>query len=130
MRTIMALTLPSPHSRMGLPPLRTKNKDRAEAINSNPLETFIAEQCFQVPGEMVEFAAFYKRFLEWLPDERRYAWKKSIVLDEIKQRFAYGGYTNNKRMIGNLSFEAKTPETGIKPWISVDNWLVRKSEKV
>lgn len=128
MRTVMDLTLPSPHSRMGLPPLRTRNKERAEEINSNPLETFIAEQCYQVPGEMVEFAEFYKRFLAWLPEERRYAWKKSIVLDEIKQRFPYGGYTGNKRMVGNLSFEARTPEPGVKPWISVDNWLVRKEE--
>ncbi len=126
MRTIMDLTLPSPYSRLGLPPLRTRNKERAEEINGNPLETFVNEQCFQAPGEMVEFAAFYKRFLEWLPEDRRYAWKKSLVLDEIKQRFPYGCYTGNKRMIGNLSFEAKPPTPDVKPWMAVDNWLVRK----
>ena len=33
MRTVIDLTLPSPYSRLGLPPLRTKNKDRAEDMN-------------------------------------------------------------------------------------------------
>jgi len=126
MRTIMDLTLPSPYSRLGLPPLRTRNKERAEQMNCNVLETFIAEQCFQVPGEMVEFSIFYKRFLDWLPEGHRYAWKKAVVVDEIKQRFPYGGHTDNKRMIGNLSFEAKTPEPNAKPWIAADNRLVRE----
>ena len=126
MRTIIDLTLPSPFSRLGLPPLWTRNKQRAEEINGNDLETFISEQCFIVPGAMVEFAAFYKRFLEWLPVEKRYGWKKNIILDEIKQRFPFGGYTSNKRMIGNLSLEARSPEPNARPWISVDNWLVRE----
>ena len=56
--------------------------------------------------------------------EKRYGWKKNIILDEIKQRFPFGGYTSNKRMIGNLSLEAKSPEPNARPWISVDNWLV------
>jgi hypothetical protein len=111
---------------LGLPPLRTHNKDRAEEINSNALDTFVGEQCFAVVGEMVEFGTFYRRFLEWLPVERRYDWKKSIVLDEIKQRFPYGAHTDNKRMIGNLSFEAKTPEPNAKPWIARNNRLVRE----
>lgn len=129
MRTVMDLVLPSPYSRMGLPPLRTRNKERAEELNSNALETFIAEQCYKVPGEMVEFAVFYKRFLDWVPEGRRYTWKKSLVLDEIKQRFPYGAYTNNKRMIGNLSFEPKEAQPGTKPWIVVDNWLTKEKEK-
>ena len=37
MRTIMDLSLPSPFGRLGLPPLRNRNKDRAEEINSNDL---------------------------------------------------------------------------------------------
>ena len=129
MRTIMDLSLPSAYSRLGLPPLRTRNKERAEEINSNALETFINEQCFVLAGEMVEFATFYKRFLEWLPEDRRYTWKKSLVLDEIRQRFPYGGYTNNKRMIGNLSFEAKDMQPDAKPWVVVDNWLTKEGEK-
>jgi len=126
MRTIMDLSLPSAYSRLGLPPLRTRNKDRAEEINSNALETFIREHCFKVNGELTEFADFYKRFLEWLPEDRREVWKKTIVLDEIKQRFPYGCYTGNKRMIGNLSLVSKTSDPEVKPWIAIDNWLVRK----
>ena len=72
MRTVINLTLPSPYSRLGLPPLRTKNKDRAEDMNRSALETFISEQCFAVAGETIEFALFYRQFIEWLPMERRY----------------------------------------------------------
>ena len=126
MRTLMDLTLPSPHSRFGLPPLRTQNKDRAEAINCDLLESFIADHCFPVVGEMVEFGTFYKLFLESLPDGQRGNWRKGLVLDEIKQRFPYGAYTDNKRMIGNLSFEAKEPSPNAVPWVLHENRLVRK----
>lgn len=126
MRTVMDLTLPSPYSRMGLPPLRTKNKERAEEINSTALETFINEQCYPVPGEMVEFSVFYKHFLDWLPEGTRYIWRKGVVVDEIKRRFPFGGHSGNKRMIGNLSFEEKTPSPDAKPWTIVDNRLVRE----
>ncbi|HEY4760867.1 MAG TPA: primase-helicase family protein [Thermoguttaceae bacterium] len=127
MRTIMDLTLPSAYSRLGLPPLRTKNKERAEAINRDALEAFLQEQCFKVNGELTEFSEFYKRFLDWLPEDRRDFWQKNIVIDEVKQRFPYGGYTGNKRMIGNLSLIPKTVDS--KPWVSIDNWLVRKEDE-
>ena len=126
MRTVMDLTLPSPYSRLGLPPLRTKNKDRAEEINGNLLDEFIAEQCFPIIGEAVEFSAFYKAFLEWLPEGQRFTWRKSLVIDEVKQRFPYGAHTDNKRMIGNLSFKAKDPNPAVVAWVSKDGRLVRK----
>ncbi len=75
---------------------------------------------------MVAFSAFYKQFLEWLPVEKRYGWKKSIVLDYVKQHFQVGAYTNNKRMIGNLSLEAKEADPKAVPWISVNNWMVKE----
>ncbi len=128
MRTIMDLTLPSAYSRLGLPPLRTKNKERAEEINSNAFDRFISEQCFQVVGEMVEFSEFYKKFMEWLPEDGRYEWKKTMILDEIKQRFAYGAYTQNKRMVGNLSFESKTALPDARPWIVIGGRLVREAK--
>ena len=128
MRTVMSLTLPSPYSRLGLPPLRTRNKERAEEINASDLELFISEQCHAIDGEMVEFQEFYKRFLEWLPIEKHCGWKKSIVIDEIKQRFVYGAYSNNKRMIGNLSFSTESPNPGAKKWLVKDNWLVKNCE--
>jgi hypothetical protein len=125
MRTLMDLTMPSAHSRMGLPPLRTKNKVRAEEINSSALETFISEQCYAVPGEMIEFVTFWERFIKWLPSEKRHEWKKSIVLDEIRQRFPYGISNGNKRMIGNMSFENKTADPDTKPWIIVEGRLAK-----
>jgi len=126
MRTVMDLTMPSAYGRLGLPPLRTPNKERAEEINSNDLETFINEQCFRIIGEAVPFAEFYKRFLEWLPIEKRYGWKKSLALDEVKQRFPYGVVSDNRRMIGNLSFEAKAPEPNAKRWIVKDHRLLKE----
>ncbi len=128
MHTIMDLTMPSPHSRLGLPPLRTKNKERAEEINANAFDRFISEHCFEVTGEMVEFSEFYKRFMEWLPEDARYTWKKSMIVDEIKQRYPYGAYSQNKRMIGNLSFESKASAPDAKSWIVVGGRLVREAK--
>ncbi len=129
MRTIMDLTLPSPHSRMGLPPLRNRNKDRAEELNRGSLDSFIAETCFPVIGETVEFGVFYKRFLEWLPEEERSEWRKSLVISGIKQRFPYGSGNMNKRMIGNISFEAKEPDPNAIAWVTKNDRLTREVSK-
>jgi phage/plasmid-associated DNA primase len=127
MRTIMDLTLPSPHSRLALPPLRTRNKDRAEEIHGNALDTFISENCYRAPGGLIEFNKFYKTFMEWLPAEGKTTWKKSVVLDEIKQRFPYGPHTANKRMIGNLSFEPADRIKDHTPWMTDDNGRLMRS---
>jgi hypothetical protein len=120
MRTIMDLTLPAPHSRLGLPPLRTKNKDRAEEIHGNAMDSFISENCYPTPGGLIEFNKFYKLFTEWLPPDGRAAWRKNVVIDEIKQRFPYGAHTANKRMIGNLSFEPAEQIKDHTPWMVDD----------
>jgi len=124
MRTIMDLTLPSPHSRLLLPAIKTRNKEHAEEMNRSALDNFLAE-LHEVPGEMVEFSKFFQKFQEWLPAEKRYEWKKSVVIEEVRRRFPYGAYTDNKRMIGNLSWEQKAP-ADVRPWIVVDGWLTRK----
>ena len=103
MRTIMDLSLPSPFSRLGLPPLRTRNKERAEEINSNDLEIHQRAMLSQSLARWWNSATFYKQFLEWLPVEKRYGWKKSIVLDEVKQHFPvrclYGQQTDDRQSV-------------------------------
>ena len=126
----MDLTLPSPYSRMGLPPLRNRNKERAEEINRNLLDSFIAENCFPVVGDTIDFAIFYKRFLEWLPEEERFVWRKGLVIDEVKQRFAYGtAGAKHARLIGNLSFSPTEPRPGAIPWITKGNALVHENQE-
>jgi hypothetical protein len=126
MRTIIDLTLPAPFSRMGLPPLRNPNKERAERLNTSCLDAFIDENCHRVVGETVDFVSFYKRFIDWLPENQRNDWRKGKVIDDIKQRFPYGALSNHVRAIGNLSFDISEPQLDDVPWVVVGDKLVKQ----
>ena len=108
MRTIMDLSLPSPFSRLGLPPLRTRNKDRAEEINSNDLEVLhqraMLSSHWRNGGILRPSTSGSSNGCPWrsgTAGRRASSWMKS------SSNFLVGAYTNNKRMIGNLSLEAK-----------------------
>lgn len=126
MRTLLDLPLPSPHSRLYLPAIKTRNKERAEDMNRCALDQFVTDNVYLVAGEMIEFGKFFEKFQEWLPTDKKHEWKKSVVLDEIRRRFTYGAHTGNKRMIGNVAWESKSVEPGTLPWVAKDGYLVRK----
>jgi len=113
MRTIMDLQLPPLLGRLRLPVVNNDNKARAEEASRSPLETFIAEVCYEVPGEMIQFTEFYDRFKQWLEDEeveKRSEWSsKAKVIKALPHSFPYGIRHSNQRFVGNLSWENMKP---------------------
>jgi hypothetical protein len=107
MRTLMDLQLPPMIGRLRLPVVSTDNKQRAEDSTRPPLETFIDEHCFPVPGATILFTEFRTRFTEWLSMEGLDS--KAAGINEMKSalphRFPYGIKHSNQRFIGNLSWE-------------------------
>lgn len=127
MRTIMDFTLPSVEGRLWLPVINTSNKESAELASHNVLEMFINEQVFAAPGEIVEFQTFFSKFQESVSPEERYEWTKQKVIRSLPQNFAYGAYTDNKRMIGNISFD-KPGDPKAKPFVVHAGRLMLKKD--
>jgi hypothetical protein len=118
MRTIMDLTLPPMLGRLRLPVVNTENKQRAEESARNPLETFIADHCYEVAGSMILFSDFYERFKLWMEEEGiedRGNWHKVKVSKSMPHKFPYGIHNSNQRHVGNLSWENVKPNPGAKP---------------
>lgn len=119
MRTVMDLQLPPMVGRLRLQVVSTGNKERAEASNRSPLEMFIDENCFVIPGALLEFGDFHKVFVKWLADEEiedaaKHSAKMSVIRS-LPQGTVYGTGNKNKRYIGNFSF-TNTPAEDSTPW--------------
>ena len=127
MRTITDLVLPSPYSRMGLPPLRTRNKERAEELNSNALETFIAEQCYNVAGGWWSSAPSTSgsstgcRRDAATRGRRVWCWTRS---NSVSPTVIHEQQADDRQSVD----EPQEAQPGTKPWTVVDNWLMREGE--
>jgi hypothetical protein len=125
MRTLLDLTLPTVIGRLRLPVVTTDDKLRSEDLNRSPLEQFIQETCFEVPGEKIPFADFYTKFITYLPEDERYEWTKIKVTRGLPKEFACGAGASNVKFIGNLSWEPSQhpPGTLQQPYIVVGGKL-------
>lgn len=107
MRTLLDMTLPPPSGRLRIPIVSTQYKQHAEDKNRSSLLEFIKECVHPIPGELLPFAEFYERFIEWLPNEEKGAWSRQRVSKELPTKFATGRGTANKTFITNSSFVLK-----------------------
>lgn len=131
MRTIMDLTLPPMLGRLRLPVVSTENKQRAEELARSPLESFIAENCFEIPGLMIQFSEFYERFKLWMDEEgieSKGDWSKVKVGKELPHRFPYGVRHSNQRFVGNISWDDVKPEPDAIPLIVKNGKLKPKGK--
>lgn len=105
MRTIMDLTLPQPDSRMRVPSIETRTKERAMHDNTTELEKFIASRCHEVSGSVVSFSEFFEVFQDWLSNEDKGKWSRKKVSLDLPDEYPVGLLTGeaNKRFIGNIS---------------------------
>lgn len=103
MATLMNLTLPTSDTRLRLPILDTAGKEQAAESNKNPLEEFIEESCFEVPGEKVAFKDFFSKFCESLSAFELASWNKRKVRQNVPDKFPVGISTGGQLYIGNMS---------------------------
>jgi hypothetical protein len=124
MHTLHAAELPKVHGRLRLPVVNTYQKQRSEDMQRTLLESFLMEQCHQVPGAKVAFSEFYDRFIEWLDPEERYQWSKIKVSRGMPSDTPVGAAADNKRFIGNLSFSPPDEnKPDVAPYVCVNGRL-------
>lgn len=99
---------PPPPGRMGMPVLRTEEKQRAEKNKESRLETFLRENTYIVDGAIIPVEEFNDKFLAWLDPSDRMVWPKARIGREMPQEVYPKGKSakfDNRMCYGNLAFQ-------------------------
>ncbi len=122
---VMRLELPRSNDRLNVPVIETAEKSAAIESNKTSLQLFIEKFTYNVPGETIEFAEFYDRYLEYLDVSEVGDWSKKRTSQEFPPHYPKGGATwaKNKLHVGNISWENKEA-SGIK--LHVNNGVMTK----
>lgn len=115
--SLLRLNLPDVHHRMRLPVVATASKDELELASRTPLERFLSEHCYYVPGASVSITEFRRTAASHVEDGD----KSSISTEAIRKKmpadkFPIGRLELSKSKepyIGNISFEPVKPETNV-----------------
>ncbi len=123
--SVLRLEIPPSNDRLNIPMLATATKMEVAQSNETPLQTFIRERCFYVPGEMIIYSEFYEVFARENPEEVEY-WTKKRVGKELPSQYPKARRSSDGQFcIGNLSF--KPPNLEFKPKPKLISWT--NSEK-
>lgn len=132
LRTLLDLELPPRSDRLRLPAVDTVDKQHIQQMNQSPLERFIEQKTFHVPGNAVDLKAAWETFVEFLEDhdlenhEERGQWNKRRFSRLLPHQFPVGKHSGNKTRIGNLSLTGQ--ESATVPFVCVGGKLVRQGD--
>ncbi|MEI6236531.1 MAG: primase-helicase family protein [Planctomycetota bacterium] len=105
LRGVLSLELPKSDDRLNVPVIETSDKQAAMENNETPLQAFIKENCFFVPGAAVKFGDFYERFLNWISPDVREKWTDKRIGREIPPPYIKGRMPRDGQFhIGNMSW--------------------------
>lgn len=117
------LELPESPDRLGVPVIATEAKQEIQKRNQTPLEQFLDEECYFVPGHIVTFNEFYSRFATTIDISEIGYWTKIRVGKNLPRPYVKAKQSG-EMVIGNMAFE-NMPPIGTE-LICVDNKLIAK----
>lgn len=126
MRTLLDITLPPVTGRLRIPIVNTQHKEYSAQRNRNSLEAFIAEQVYQVPGQLIAYSEFYDRFVTWLPPEEKGFWSRAKMTKSLPPNFQSGVGNGNKTYIINASWEPAKSGDDARPYYVINNRVKRE----
>lgn len=105
---VLKLELPEPVDRLNIPAIETSDKLQASNNNMTPLERFISEKCFYVPGASIKYSEFYEEFIRHCEPQERIDWTQRRLGRELPPKFPKGRnpQAGSQWFIGNISFES------------------------
>lgn len=116
MAEIMNLEIPPSNDRLNVPVLVTSENTEAQKSNMTLVETFCHDYCHEVDGEMIRLSEFYQRFSEWCDAGDLNKWTKHYTSANMPPQYYKGRLpTDGQFYFGNISWEPRSPEQGIKP---------------
>jgi len=127
MHTLLNFDIPEATGRLMLPVVETQGKLDAAADNVNELEQFIAEKCYDIPGQAIKFTDFKQTFLATLEVFQQSEWKERQIRAVVSEKLMYGKSKNhNQNIIANVSFDPKA-KPGV-PFVK-DGALIKREDE-
>lgn len=124
---VLKLEIPASNDRLNVPVITTTEKQTAARNNESLLESFIADNCYHVIGEMISISEFSAVFHQWVDPNDRHDWSKQRISKEMPGIFPKGRNPANATWhYGNISF-VETPPTKPKLVLRGDK-LIHESE--
>jgi hypothetical protein len=114
MRTLMDLEIPPSPTRLHIPVISTRDKENIEHQSMSALLRFIKENTHEIPGAMILFSDFYRKFQSILPEEEKGYWTQRQVSLKLPFKTPTGKYGSNSDVhVANLSW-SENPEIHAK----------------
>ena len=98
-------------------------KKNIQEVRRPPVERFIDDQCFRVPGARIKSSEFTNRFTEWQKSEDGPTLTKGMISRQIPSDILQG-YSSGDKWVANLSWD-DTPVKDSQPWLLVGKKLYR-----
>jgi hypothetical protein len=103
---VLALELPPPSGRLGIPIVESRDKKMVQDANRSALERFVDEIGYYFPGSMISQAELWARFQDWLDPDERAEWTKTRVGHEMPGQFPKGMSPRDRQnYFGNISWD-------------------------
>ena len=132
--SVLSLELPNSRDRLKLPVLTTGDKLTAGERNMNPVQAFLKDVCFTVPGKTIKFKELFGRFLEYIDPQEASNWGPKRFSQGLPSQFPTGkqrGTSDVDVYIGNIAYAP--PADGeptlihlIRSTLGSNNYLVEK----
>jgi hypothetical protein len=123
---VLNIEIPKSNDRLKIPVIVTGDKIAAAAENMTPLETFLKDHCYYIPGKVIKYRDFYDKFKEHTPSMDLTAWTIIKVGRNLPPQHPKGRLSSDPNWyIGNISFSPLDDgEPKLSKLILVDDKLV------
>lgn len=101
---ILKLELPKTNDRLNVPAITTDDKLVAEEANETDLDTFLREETYNIPGQLLTVVDLWDKFAEWL-GQRSNEWSKIKMGRSMPSIYPKGRLTTTSTIhYGNITF--------------------------
>lgn len=109
---LMKLEIPPSTGRLRVPMISTVEKIQTQQSNRTPLQSFLEDKCFYVPGSVISVAEFYDVFSRYVDPDELPQWGKKTVNQMLPPQFPKGRLAKDgHHYIGNISFDRAAKAT-------------------
>lgn len=120
---LLNIEVPPSGDRLRIPVITSADKEALAQSNRTSLEEFIELFVHEVHGEIMNFAEFHEKFVEWLSPHEAHQWPKAKVSKGLPPHFPMGT-RGGQGSIGNMSWTPRTDGQAVKPRLILQGRLL------
>lgn len=114
---LLNLEIPESKDRLGLPVISTSERESLAKANQTNLESFIEENCSNIPGAAILYSEFWDKFYSSLDPYEQPKWTKKRMTSSMPPMYPTGKFKGPHMHIGNIAWI--DPNNPLKPGIKL-----------